>query len=50
VLLGAPYEDSDFGSSISSSMVAEGKLRSRGDDFASYVVLDDTTVDILSAI
>jgi hypothetical protein len=50
VLLGALYEDSDSGSSISSSMVAERKLGSQGDESASYVILDDATVDILSAI
>jgi hypothetical protein len=50
VLLGAPYEDSDFGSSISSSMVAERNSRSLGDDSAAYVVPDDATADILSTI
>jgi hypothetical protein len=50
VLLGAPYEDSDSESSISSSMVVERKSRSRGDESASYVELDDTTADILAAI
>ena len=45
-----PYEDNDNGSSISSSMVIERKSRSRGDKSASYVVLDDATADILSAI
>jgi hypothetical protein len=50
VLLGAPYEDNDLGSSISSSMAAERKSRSRGDDSASYVIPDDVTTDILLAI
>jgi hypothetical protein len=50
VLLGAPYEDNDSGSSISSSMVAERDSRSSGDGSATYVVPDDATVDILSAI
>jgi hypothetical protein len=44
------YEESDSGSSISSLMVAERKLRSRGDESTSYVVPDDATADILSAI
>jgi hypothetical protein len=47
VLLGAPYEDSDTGSSISSSMVAERKSRSQGDESASYVIPIDATADIL---
>jgi hypothetical protein len=47
---GSPYEDSDFGSSISSSMVAERKSSSRGDEFAAYVVADGATVNILSVI
>ena len=50
MLLGAPYEDNDSGSSISSSMVAERNSRSPGDDFVAYVVTDNATVDILSAI
>jgi hypothetical protein len=50
VLLGAPNEDSDFESSISSSMAMERKTRSQGDKSASYVVLDDATIDILSSI
>jgi hypothetical protein len=41
VLLGAPYEDNDFRSSISSSMVAERNLRSSGDDSIAYVVPGD---------
>ena len=44
------YEDNDSGSSISSSMVTERKIRSRGDESAPYVVPDDATADILSAI
>jgi hypothetical protein len=47
VLLGDPYEDSDSGALISSSMVAKRKL---GDEYVSYVVLDDATADILSTI
>ena len=47
---GSPYEDNDFGSLISSSMVVERKSRSRGDDSSSYVVPNDATVDILLAI
>ena len=47
---GSTYEDNDSRSSISLSMVAERKLRSRGDDFASYVVPVDATANILSAI
>ena len=43
----APYEDSDSGASISSSMVAK---RKSGDEYVSYVVPDDTTADILSMI
>jgi hypothetical protein len=50
VLLGAPNEDSEFGSSISSSMAVESKLRSQGDKSASYIVPDDATVDILSSM
>ena len=50
VLLEAPYEDNDSGSSISSSMVVERIARSLGDDSATYVVPDDATADILSAI
>ena len=50
VLLGAPNEDSDFGSSISSSMAAERKSRPQDDKSASYVVPDDASVDILSSI
>ena len=57
MLLGAPYEDSDSGSlisssrsSISSSMVAERISRSQGDVSAAYVVPDGATVDILSTI
>jgi len=57
VLLGAPtrtttspYEDSNSGSSISSLMVAERNSRSSSDDFVAYVVTDNATVDILSAI
>jgi hypothetical protein len=50
VLLGAPYEDSDSGSSISSSMVADRNSRSLGDDSTAYVVSDDATADILSTI
>jgi hypothetical protein len=47
VLLGATYEDNDFGASISSSMVTE---RKSGDESVSYVVSDDATADILSTI
>ena len=47
---GSPYEDNDFGSSISSSIVAERNSRSRGDESVAYVVPDDATADILSAI
>jgi hypothetical protein len=50
VLLGAPNEDIDFGSSISSSMATKRKSRSQGNKFASYVGPDDATVDILSSI
>ena len=50
MLLGAPYEDNDSGSSISSSMVAERNSRSPGDDSAAYVIPDDAIVDILSVI
>jgi hypothetical protein len=50
VLLGAQYEDSDSGSSISSSMIAKRNSRSLGDDSAAYVVPDDAIVDILSVI
>jgi hypothetical protein len=50
VLLGAPYKDSNSGSSISSAMVGERISKFRGDVFASYVVPDDATVNILSAI
>ena len=50
VLLGAPYEDNDSGSSISSSVVAERKSSFEGDKSASYVISDDATADILSAI
>ena len=47
---GTSNEDSYSASSISSSMVTERKSSSRGNDSASYVVPDDATVDILSAI
>ena len=47
VLLGAPYEDNDFGSSISSSVAAERKSSFEGDKSASYVIPDDATADIL---
>ena len=47
MLLRAPYEDNDFGATISSSMVAE---RKSGHGSVSYVVPDDATVDILSTI
>jgi hypothetical protein len=47
---GSPYEDDDTRSSIASSMVAERKSRSGGYEFVSYVIPDDATVDILSAI
>jgi hypothetical protein len=50
VLLGVPYKDSDSGSLISLSMVVKRKSRSRGDEYASYVVPDDATADILSSI
>jgi hypothetical protein len=50
VLLGDPCKDNDSGSSISSSMVAERILRSKGDESATYVVPDDVIADILSAI
>jgi hypothetical protein len=50
VLLGAPNEDNYFGSSISSSMIAESKSRFGCDEFASYVVPDDATLNILSSI
>ena len=50
MLLGALYEDSDSGSSISSAMVAKRNSRSPGDDSAAYIVPDDATADILSAI
>ena len=45
-----PYKDNDFGSSLSSSMVAERNSRSPNDDSAAYVVPDDATANILSAI
>jgi hypothetical protein len=47
VLLGAPYEDNDFGASISSPMVVE---RKSGDEYVSYVIPNDAIVDILSTI
>ena len=50
VLLGAPYEDNDSGSTISPSVVAERKPSFEGDKSASYVISDDATADILSAI
>ena len=50
VLLGTPSEDSDSGSSISPSVVTERKSRFDGDKSASYVIPDDATADILSAI
>ena len=46
----SPYKDSNSGSSISSSMVAERIARSPGDESASFVVPDDATADILSVI
>jgi hypothetical protein len=47
-----PYKDNDSGSSISSSIsiVVERNSRSPGDDSAAYVVPDDATANILSAI
>ena len=50
VLLGAPYEDDDSGSTISSSVVAERRSSFEGDKSTSYVIPDDATADILSAI
>ena len=50
VLLGAPYEDNDSGSTISSSVVAERRSSFEGDKSASYVIPDDATADIFSAI
>ena len=50
VLLGTPNMDSYSGSSIPSSMVAERKSRIEGDEFVSYTMSDDATVDILSLI
>jgi hypothetical protein len=50
VLLGDLCEDNDSGSSISSSMVAERISRSEGDESTIYVVSDDATANILSAI
>ena len=50
VLLGASYEDNDSGSTISSLVVAERKSSFEGDKSASYVIPDDATADILSAI
>ena len=44
------YEDSDSLSSILSSMVTERNSRTLGDDSVAYVVPDDATIDILSAI
>jgi hypothetical protein len=49
VLLGAPYEDVDSGSSISLSMVTEMISRSRGDDSVAYVLTNDATANILQA-
>ena len=46
----SPYKDNDSGSSISSSMVAERKSRSRGDEYASCIVPEDATTDILLLI
>ena len=46
----APYKDNDSGSSISSLVVAERKPSFEGDKSASYVIPDDATADILSAI
>ena len=43
----SPYEYSDSGASISSSMVAESKS---GDESVFYAVFDDAIVDILSTI
>ena len=50
VILGAPYENNDSGSSISSSVVAKRKSSFEGDKSASYVIPDDATADILSTI
>ena len=50
VLLGTPNMDSYSGSWIPSSMVAERKSRIEGDEFVSYTMSDDATVDILSLI
>jgi len=47
---GSPYDDSDSGSSISSSMGKERNSRCPGDDSAAYVVPDDAAGDIISAI
>jgi hypothetical protein len=49
VLLGTPNADSYSGTSISSSMVTERKSSIGGNEYASYVVPDDATVDILSS-
>ena len=50
VLLGTSNRDSNFGSSISLSMVAKRESRLEGDVSAFYIVPDDATVDILSSI
>ena len=50
VLLGAPYEDNDSGSTIASSVAAERKSSYESDKSASYVTPDDATADILSVI
>jgi hypothetical protein len=47
---GSLYEDSNSRSSISLSMVSKRKSRSQGNESASYVVANDVTAGILSAI
>jgi hypothetical protein len=49
VLLGTPNEDNYIGSSISSLMAMERKLRIEGNESTSYDVSNNAIVDILSS-
>ena len=50
VLLNTPNKDDYSGSSILLLMVVERKLRMGGNEYASYAVPNDATVDILLSI
>ena len=49
MLVGTPNEDSYFGSSISSSMVAE-RISFEGGESTSYAAPNDATIDIILSV